>query len=373
MRVGIWKRRWRRGARPLRLAGAGLALGLLVTGCALYERFDSQPLDEPARADVLAPYEAARWPRYLHRLNLPRERDYVVVSFLPTNRPLDLGDPERARLSLIEAVLSPGTDTKIGHTIVAWQCGAYRGMISMSGANGPEAIDMLREGWGIVPALSVFTDGKLYPEGEHRLANLQGIERGRAIVTAVEVDRASCAAMRAELARFVTHPSQPARRFGLMQSPERYEGAGCISFGFFLANAAGVMRGITPHIRREIPIHAGMLGRGGPDKPGVVLYRPPQGCCDRPLPLDRLLLDRWDRGPVVDRRRVEDGELVIAALVAARAGVAPADDWRRDRVLPLSDPAVARAWAAGEALAAAYPVRRIADPRGVQALVLERR
>ena len=362
------RRAWR-GWAPALLAGL-----VLLAGCGAYNRFDDAPLTDPSRTDVLAPYEAARWPDYLHRLELPRARDYVIVSFLPTNQPFDLGAPERARHTLQDALLSPGFDTKIGHTIVAWQCGPHRGMTSMTGAKGPESTDMLKQGWGFVAALSTYTDGTLYPEGEHRLANLNGIEAGRAVVTAVEVTRRQCEAMRRELTRFVTHPNQPVRNFGLMYDPADYEGAGCISFAFHLAGAAGVMREVAPHIRRDIALRPPMLGKGAGHYPGVVLYHPPAGCCDRPLPLPKLLFSRWDAGPVVDHVRVEDGELVLAALVAAREGVAPADDWRDQRVLPADrDPWIARAADAGRRFAAAYPVRRIVDPDGVSALVLERR
>lgn len=362
-----------RSAFHRRAARAALAVLWLLAGCGGYDRFDAAPVEEPARTDALAPYEAAQWPDHLHRLDLPRTRDYVILSFLPTNHPFDLSTPTRARWSLIEAMSSPGQDTRIGHAIVAWQCGPNRGMTSMTGASGPESGQLVRDGWGFVAALSTYSDGRLYPEGEHRLANLRGIEQGRAIVTAVEVDRAECEAMRDELTRFVTHPNRPATRYGLMLAPERYEGAGCISFGFYLANAAGAMEGLTPAIRREVTLYAPVLGRAGDELPGVAHYRPPAGCCETPVPPARLLASRWDQGPPVDRVHVEDGELVVAALVAAREDVAPDDDWRFARMLPEArDPYVARAAEAGRAFAADYPVRRIADAGGVAALVLER-
>lgn len=355
-----------------RAVGLVLALAVLA-GCVGIPRAAVAPPAEPNRRDVLAPYEAAPWPRYLERLSLPPERDYVIFSFLPTKYPLDLSNPKAARRSFLEVGLSPGSDTRIGHAIVAWQCGRHQGMTSMTGAQGPQPLRLLRDGWGLGALLSVYTDGRLYPEGEHRRSNLRGLEAGRGIVIATEVSRAACENLRRALSRFVTHPSHPATRYGLSLSPARFEGGGCISFGFYLANAAGVMREVTPHTRREVPLHAAMLGRGGADVPGVQHYRPPAGCCARPVTLGRLLLTPWEASPVVDRQTVEDGELVIAALVAARAGVAAAGDWRFGRVLPMRDPYVARAWAAGETFAARYPVRRIADPAGVQALVLERR
>lgn len=367
-RLNAYARKTRR-ALVRSLTAVALAL---VAGCGGYDRFDAAPIVEPARTDPLAPYEAARWPDHLHRLELPRARDYVILSFLPTNHPFDLSTPARARYSLIKAMASPGRDTRIGHAIVAWQCGDHRGMTSMTGASGPESGQLVRDGWGFVAALSTYSDGRLYPEGEHRLANLRGIEEGRAIVTAVEVGRDDCEAMRAELARFVTHPAEPAKNYGLMLAPERYEGAGCISFGFYLANAAGAMEGLSPAIRRQVALYAPVLGRAGDELEGVRHYRPPAGCCDTPVPPVELLTTPWQAGAPVDHVEVEDGELVVAALVAAREQVAAKDDWRFARALPEHrDPVVARAAEAGRAFAADYPVRRIADAGGVSALVLE--
>lgn len=364
------------GARSRALSGwrAALLAGLvLLAACGRYERFDAAPLVDPDRHDVLAPYEAARWPDYLRRIDLPRARNYVILAYIPTKRPLDLASPERARLSLQAALLDPGADTRIGHAIVAWQCADHRGMTSMTGAEGPAAVEMLKAGWGLVPVLSSYTDGRLTPEGRHRLANLEALAEGRGVVTAIEVTRAGCEGLRQALARFVTHPAKPAQVYGLMKDPGAYEGAGCISFALYLAGAAGVLADVKPWIYREVALRAAVLGKGGGRYPGVRLYHPPAGCCDRPLPLDELLLGRWDRGPVVDRVRVEDGELLLAALVAARERAAPAEDWRFARVLAGDrDPAVARAAEAGRRFGARYARARIADPQGVSALVLER-
>lgn len=365
----------RRSARALTgwraVVMAGLALLAACGGS--YDRFDAAPLAEPGRRDVLAPYEAAVWPDYLLRIDLPQARDYVILAYVPTRRPLDVSSPERARLSLQAVLLDPGPDTRIGHAIVAWQCAGHRGMTSMTGAQGSAASDMVRTGWGLVPLLSSYGDGKLLPEGAHRLANLEALAEGRGVVMAVEVTGARCEALRQALTRFVTDPREPARTYGLMKDPAAFDGAGCISFALYLAKAAGVLADADRWIFREVALRAAFLGQGTGHFPGVRPYRPPAGCCDRPLPLDRLLLGRWDSGPVVDRVRVEDGELMLAALIAARERVAPAQDWRFARVLRGDlDPAVARAAAAGRRFAAQYPHARIADPQGVSALVLER-
>ncbi len=67
-----------------------------------------------------------------------------------------------------------------------------------------------------------------------------------------------------------------------------------------------------------------------------------------------------------------DGERLFAAMLGARSGVDDVQSWHHARVLPDTDPAVRAAIAAGQGWAARYPVRRTADPHGVNALVLER-
>lgn len=347
-----------------------------LSACARHRTMDL-PIVEPERHDVLAPYEAADWPEYLKRLDLPRERDYVIVSYLPTRHPFDLSSATAARRSLLTGLLDPSSEqasgSKIGHTIVAWQCGRFQGMTSMTGESNYESARMILDGFGLIPAFSTFTDGHLYPEGDHKFVHMKALREGRAVVTAAQVARAECENLRVALRRFVTHPNAPVKNFGLLEDPRRFEGGGCISFAFYLANAAGVMREAWPALHRDLPVYAGMLGAMGTVPDGVIPYRPPGGRVGTvPMALPTLLFSPWDRGPVVDRLSVADGELVLAAFVGLRRGLAPQDDWRFARVLPPSDPAIARAMREAQSWAARYPVRRIADPDGVQALVLER-
>ena len=65
----------------------------------------------------------------------------------------------------------------------------------------------------------------------------------------------------------------------------------------------------------------------------MIAYRP-AGCARlcAPRPLPALVATPWGEGPVVDRLRIADGELVLAGLVSLRRGVAPDDDWRFGRV-----------------------------------------
>jgi hypothetical protein len=367
----------RRGGRNwFTLAGA---VGLAVLGACSSNAIEHLPVVEPGRTDVLAPFEEAEWPAYLGQLDLARGRDYVTVAFLPTKYPFDLRDPQAARTSLLRGLTDPTAelenDTKIGHTIVGWQCGAHQGMASMTGGKGNVELAMLAQGWAMAPFFSTFTDGSLYPEGGHKRVHMDGLKAGGGVVTAIEVGRAECENLRTALTRFLTHPNQPQTRFGMLVDPARFEGGGCISFAAYLLNAAGVMREVTPHFRREVPIHAGMIGVPSVRPPGVEPYVPPDpSCCAGPRSVLAAISADWGATPVVERVSALDTELVFSGLVAMRRGVAPDDDWRFSRMLaPDGDAPLLAVMAAARRFAARYPVRRIADPGGTNALVLERR
>ena len=324
---------------------------------------------------ALAPYEAAEWPRYLRALELPRGRDYVVVSYLPPALAVDLQTPETMRRTLLEGLSQPFASaqarTKLGHAIIAWQCGPAQGVTSHSGESNGQALAMMLSGWGLVPVFSTFEDGYLYTEAGFNPRHDLAFRAGKGVVTAVEVSRARCEALRGALRGFVTHPARPVRRFGLTLAPDRFEGAGCLSFAWYLGAAAGVIGDLEPLFRREVELRAAQLG-AGPVPPGVVPWRPPAGGAAARVGVAALLGARWDQGAPVERVSVPDGEAFLAALVAMRAGLAGPDDWRPARVLPSSDPMIARAATAGARFAAGFARRRIADPGGVSALVLER-
>lgn len=360
----------------LSLAGV---VGLAVLGACSSNAIEQLPVVEPGRADVLAPYEEADWPAYLKQLGLPRSRDYVTVAFLPTRYPFDLRNAQVARASLVRGLTDPTAeieaDTKIGHAIVGWQCGAHRGMASMTGAGDNVGQTMMAQGWGFAPFFSTFTDGSLYPEGGHRRDHMERLASGGGVVTAIEVGRAECENLRAALTRFLTHPNQPQTRYSMLLDPGRFEGGGCISFAAYLLNAAGVMREVTPHFRREIPIHAGMIGVPAVRPPVAEPYVPPDpSCCAGPRSVFSAMSTDWGETPVVDRVSSLDNELIFAGLVEMRRGVAPGDDWRFARVLASDgDAPLIAVKATSRRFAQQYPVRRIADPGGTAALVLERR
>lgn len=355
------------------------AVGLAALAACSSNAVETLPVVDPGRTDVLAPYEAADWPDYLKQIALPRGRDYVIIAFVPTKYPFDLRDANSARASLVRGMTDPTaelqSDTKIGHAIVGWQCGRQQGMVSMTGGSGDTGLTMVAQGWGFAPFFSVFTDGSLYPEGGHRRAHMEGLGSGGGVVTAIEVGRRDCENLRSALTRFVTHPNQPQTRYGMLLDPGRFEGGGCISLAAYLLNAAGVMREAAPHFRREVPVHAGMIGIPEVRPPGVEPYVPPDpSCCAGPQPILAAMTTDWGETPEVDRVATLDTELVFAGLVELRRGVAPDDDWRFARVLAADgDAPLLAITAAARRFAARFPVRRIADPDGTAALVLERR
>lgn len=333
-------------------------------------------IDTVGRA--LAPYEAIGWPRPLSRLGLPEGRDYVALLHVAPLRPIDLSSEERARVTLEAAVFDPlaiaAGKTAIGHLIVAWQCGGVRGIASQTGESSGQGLRMATAGWGVAAVLSTFTDGRVLPARATSWRHLTVLDAGRGNILVAEVDAAGCARLRSRLAGFLTHPSAPASRFGLLPDPARFEGAGCLSFALWLAGEAGVLSGRREAFRRTLAVRDSIVGRRDRVLPTTLPYAPAGlGEGERIVTLAQLRRGPWTAGRILERVRLVDGELIFAAVTSLRAGAGARPGWREARALPASDPGVAAALAAARAWAAAYPVWRVADPEGVSALVLERR
>lgn len=355
----------------LRLA---LALGLTwLAGCD-----DGQPVVTRTEGPrILAPYEQGGWPEYLDRLDLAPARDYVVLAYVPPAHPIDLSTPERARRTLARMIFglldAMEAGTTIGHLIVGWQCGGRRGMTSMTGEQDATGQKMLLSGWGVTPVFSAFLDGALvgletFPPAQHR-----ALLEGRGVVVASEVSRADCERARREVAEFATHEEAPHETYSLLARPALDEGGGCLSFALHVAGQAGVMPRLKALARRDVELRAVQLGTGDRLPEGVVPYRAPDGLHpEAPVNWLTLISTPWTRGPVIDTVRIPDGEAIMAAMVWARIGTAPKADWRYSRIMSRDDPVIGPAAAYGLRWAYGYPNRRIADPDGVSALVLER-
>jgi hypothetical protein len=365
----------------LRPAPGGWAVALLLlVALAVLSACARQP--EPAADDTvgraLRPFEDIPWPRPLARLGLPSDRDYVVLAHVAPLNPIDLSEPEATRRTLERAIFDIPSQvagkTSIGHLIVGWQCGGVQGITSQTGETSGQGLRMAVQGWGVSAVLSTFLDGRLTTAHQTSWRHLTMLDTGRGSVLAVEVDRADCERLRRRLVDYIEHPSRPATRFGMLLDPDAYEGGGCLSFGLWLAAQAGVLAEARPAMNRRVTIRAPIVGRLAAPFPGVEPYIPP-GLpeVERVVTLAELRRGPWDAGPVLDEIELVDGELILAAVTALRAGAGARPGWREARVLPRTDPGVARAIAAASAYAAAFPVRRLADAEGVSAVVLERR
>lgn len=335
----------------------------------------------PASASVgraLAPYERDGWPAALAAIELPRGRNYVVVLQVPTVRPFDMRDTDRIRDTLLANMIdAPGwLDDKrlLGHSVVAWQCRSGRGVAAMTGESDGQGLMMaVGGGWGATPLVSAYLDGKVLRDGASFDRYTKAMARGEGAIVAFEVAERDCQAMRTFLARFLTHPDRPSRRYGLLLDPMRYEGGGCTSFALALIAHSRIWSGGERATYRRIDLHDGVLGRRTAVPPGVIPYRAAQSAGEeKVVPFGALYLRSWRSGAFVETIRIVDPELIFAMLVEMRIAAGEADGWRARRRLSDEDPAVAAAIAEARTVAARYPKRRFLTPDGYSVLVLER-
>ncbi len=281
-------------------------------------------------------------------IELDPDRAYALLIMLPSAYPIDFRDAEAARISLMRNVRAPlatlTAKTLTGHSMVAWQCAGKRGLISQTGESTGQATRMiLHGGWGITPFLSVFHDGKLV-----RMKDVPGryrslIAAGSVSILAIEVSKASCLSMRRYVARFVTHPSNPKSRFGLLLDPERFEGGGCASFALSALRRAGLFAGHERRFRRKVRIYEGPLGRRVDVPEGVdpfVTAR--RRSHENVVSFYALRAGPWDSGKLNRIVEFVDPELLYAALGAIRERAGEAFAHRGRAALSVTDPVVRR-------------------------------
>lgn len=337
---------------------------------------------KPASATVaraLAPYEQEGWPAALAAIELPRGRNYVVVLQVPTVRAFDMRDVDRIRDTILANMIdAPGwLDEKrlLGHSVVAWQCRSGRGVAAMTGESDGQGLKMsLGGGWGATPLVSAYLDGKVLRVGASFDRYTEAMARGEGAIVAFEVAERDCQAMRAFLARFLTHPDRPSRRYGLLLDPLALEGGGCTSFALAMIASSRIWRGGERAAYRRIDLHDGVLGRRTAAPPGVVPYRKARSAGEEKIvPFGALYFRSWKSGAFVETVRIVDPELIFAMLVEMRIAAGESDGWRATRRLSDADPAVAAAIAEARTVVAHYPKRRFLTPDGYSVLVLERR
>jgi hypothetical protein len=317
---------------------SSLLFAVVLTACAapvpdLVSRSAESAID---RAAVLAPFEdRAGLPAQIADLPLPEGRAYALLVLIPAPAIVDLSDPERARVGLVQ-FLNPlvtwRAGTLMGHTMAGWRCadGAL-GLASKSGDDRNRGVGLVFGGWGLAAFLSEYGDGHLIEATDISQRHRRVLRQGRARVLAIEIDEAGCQRMRRALADYRTHPDRPEQVFTMMRDPAAMGGDGCAEFAMWLIARSGAMADLPALMRRDVVLRDSFVGRGRAPGNGLVTPFVARGD-PAPVPLMQLLTGDWRSGRALQTVELLDLELLRLAYdrVAARVGpVAPrlrADD-----------------------------------------------
>lgn len=322
------------------------------------------------RNEVLAPFEKG-WPKALETLTLDPARNYVVLVQVPPGAPLDARSSDTVRQTLGKRVFR---GNRIGHVAMAWQCEGRKGMAGQTGENSKQALIMALTGWGMTPLLSNFTDGHMQMQDAMKAKHARILKKGHGNVLALEVSRQACNRMKDFLYRYVTHPSEPWRNFGVQHRPAKFEGGGCVSFSMAMGEFGGIFTGLTPTFTRKTKVYDGVLGKkrkaptntepytGLATSHGDVVF----------VGFNHMLRTSQLGRPVVDTVTFIDPELVFAAVAGVRAVAGADNGWHHDRLLKTDDGTVKRAYEAGRKWAAQFGTFEIVDPEGLSAVVISR-
>lgn len=323
-----------------------------------------------SREAILMPFEKG-WPPALETLELDETRNYVVLVQVPPGTPLDVRSSETVRQTLGKRVFR---GNRIGHVAVAWQCHGRRGMAGQTGESSRQALVMALTGWGMTPLLSTYTDGHMQMQDALRQKHARILRKGHGNVLALEVSQADCARLRNFLYRYVIHPDEPWRKFGLMYDPSKFEGGGCVTFGLALAEHGGLFRGLRRAFTRTTKVYDGVLGRRRKAPKDTVPYTGFAASKDEDvvIPFNHLLRTPQTGRPVIETIEMIDPELIFAAFTGVRAAAGANNQWHAERLLKTEDGTVQRAYAAGRLWAKQFGTLEIVDPEGLSAVVINR-
>jgi hypothetical protein len=347
----------------VRQAGRGILLALVTVMFAVV----ALAADREA---VLAPFEKG-WPKALDTLVLPEHRNYVVLVQVPPGAPLDARTSDTVRQTLGKRVFR---GNRIGHVAMAWQCDGRKGIAGQTGENSKQALIMALTGWGMTPLLSTFTDGHMQMQDAMKAKHARILKKGNGNVLALEVSRQACNRMKDFLVRYVTHPNEPWRKFGLLHDPANFEGGGCVSFSMAMGEHGGIFAGLTPVFTRTTQVYDGILGRKSRAPRSTEPYTGLAAGRDDVvhIPFNRMLRTPHTDRPVIDEIQFIDPELVFAALAGVRSAAGASNEWHAERLLKTDDGTVQRAYLAGRKWAAKYKSFDIIDPEGLSAVVISR-
>lgn len=247
------------------------------------------------------------------------DRNYVFWVMVPPQHPLDLRNADGFRKWMIA---TPPAEMSISHNMVAWRCRAadgrmVEGATGMTGEGSDQASKLIHRGFGLSSFLAVFTDGYLNPSWEVDQYVKKHLEKRGAVFSGFEVSEENCANMDAFVHEFVLHPAEPFKRFGLLPSPDRMEGGGCVTFASELLKRAGVLETVIPSFYREIRAREDLMG-GNLERLPVQVELPEMpwlGGRARSISLRKLMTSAWERrGAKMQTLRLMDPEKMIYAL-----------------------------------------------------------
>lgn len=362
-------------AKPARF----LALIMLAALVALSLAWASTARASAAPSGVdalLARFEGgAPMPPLIAGLPLEEGRAYAILVQVMPSFVAYMEEPNsvrRAMLRGLNPIAVERAGTQLGHAMIGWRCADGRfGLTGKTDDNDGLGEQMLLDGWGMAALLSEFRFGRLHALDELEEGWLRALERGAVRVVAFEVGTADCQRMRRSLARYLTHPQRPERRYTNLPDPALMRGDGCASFALWLAGEGGVFRGIPRDLFwREVTLRDSFIGEGATVPEGVVPFRiSASGQEVGEIGVIRLMLGDWNSGRALGGVRGIDPELMTLALdrAYARAGQP------RERRLPQSDAQARRVEAAADRWLAGFG--RITPVRmgRARAVVLHRR
>lgn len=280
---------------------------------AVFDAIDAANLGKFDVDQALTPLERQGWPRLLKTLNLPPERDFIIVCSVAPALPIDLRNPGK----LLDAgLLRFCYPMPLGHLMIAWQTGKHRGLAGHAGSKWLRGFRMALKGWGLTPFVCVYLDGAVHGANDFHLY-LAPLYRSRLSVAVFDAGTERVGALRHSIAAFLTHPQNPQRRYGLALDALNGEGGGCVQFALRVLESAGIVPGLYPAVLRTLKLPTHLLGWPGPAPRLVDLYdRVPAACKGRFVPIWALTDENFRSSDAFLAMEAPDPALIAHAFSA---------------------------------------------------------
>jgi hypothetical protein len=248
--------------------------------------------------------------------HLPENKNFVIWSIIAPKDPLDLRKADNFRQNV--SANGGKTEMSISHNLVAWRCelpdgSHYMGATGDSGETIGQTALMVKAGWGLTAFLATFTDGWLSTGFQTGGIFEERSQEEDIYSVAVEVSSQDCSKMIHFLHQFIYHPNHPYRNFGLRVSPEKFEGAGCVSFAAALMKKAGVLADLFKVSERSL--WANVYHFGGNDLPlpenTKVPFIPWRAQKNKKVSIQEFFGSNWNAGLKGVKLNLIDPELLV--------------------------------------------------------------